>query len=103
MPWRRAEIPAAGGHGNARSVGAVQSVLACGGEVGGRRSCSEAGCRAVFEEQAAGTDLVLGVAGRFGIGYGLDSPGDADRPQRQQRASGVAGAARWSSTTSTPA
>ena len=25
-PWRRAEIPAAGGHGNARSVAAVQSV-----------------------------------------------------------------------------
>ncbi|MEZ5266217.1 MAG: serine hydrolase domain-containing protein [Acidimicrobiales bacterium] len=30
--WRRAEIPAAGGTGNARSVAAVQSVLSCGGE-----------------------------------------------------------------------
>src|SRR3954447_5672718 len=46
--WRRAEIPAAGGHGNARSVAAVQSVLACGGESGGVRLLSEAGCRAVM-------------------------------------------------------
>ena len=72
--WRRAEIPAANGHGNARSVATVQSVLACGGEVGGRRYLSEAGCRAVFEEQAHGTDLVLGIPVRFGMGYGLSSP-----------------------------
>jgi CubicO group peptidase (beta-lactamase class C family) len=38
--WRRAEIPAAGGHGNARSVAMVQSALACGGEVGGVRLLS---------------------------------------------------------------
>ena len=30
--WRRAEIPAANGHGNARSVAKVQSIVACGGE-----------------------------------------------------------------------
>ena len=76
--WRRAEIPAAGGHGNARSVTQVQSVLACGG-IGRRpdgtevRLLSEAGCRAVFEEQIHGTDLVLGVPFRLGIGYGLTS------------------------------
>ena len=33
--WRRAEIPAANGFGNARSVAAVQSVIACGGERAG--------------------------------------------------------------------
>lgn len=71
IPWRRAEIPAANGHGNARSVGVIQSVLACGGEVGGVRLLSEKGCEAVFEEQANGTDLVLGVPLRFGVGYGL--------------------------------
>jgi CubicO group peptidase (beta-lactamase class C family) len=69
--WRRAEIPAAGGHGNARSVAAVQSVLACGGEVGGHRFMSERGCDAVFEQQSQGTDLVLGVPLSFGMGYGL--------------------------------
>jgi CubicO group peptidase (beta-lactamase class C family) len=72
--WRRAEIPAAGGHGNARCVARVQSVLACGGEVDGVRVLSESGCDAVFEEQAHGTDLVLGTPLRLGMGYGLNSP-----------------------------
>ncbi|HZT67184.1 MAG TPA: serine hydrolase domain-containing protein [Acidimicrobiales bacterium] len=71
--WRRAEIPAANGHGNARSVATVQSVMACGGEVGGVRLLSEAGCRAVFEGQSNGMDLVLGIPIRFGLGYGLAS------------------------------
>ncbi len=72
--WRRAEIPAANGHGNARAVVAVQSVLACAGEVGGVRVLSPAGCEAVFREQAYGTDLVLGAPLRLGIGYGLVAP-----------------------------
>jgi CubicO group peptidase (beta-lactamase class C family) len=70
-PWRRAEIPAANGHGNARSVAAVQSVVANGGEVGGVRLLSEAGCERIFIEQAHGTDLVLGGPVRLGTGYGL--------------------------------
>jgi CubicO group peptidase (beta-lactamase class C family) len=72
--WRRSEIPAAGGHGNARSVATVQSVLACGGEVNGVRVLSEAGCEAVLEEVTYTPDLVLGVPLRFGMGYGLNSP-----------------------------
>ena len=81
--WRRAEIPAANGHGNARSVGLIQSVLACGGELGGRRYLSEAGCQVVFEEQSNGPDLVIGLPLRFGMGYGLPTPdmpiGDSPR------------------------
>jgi CubicO group peptidase (beta-lactamase class C family) len=73
--WRRAEIPAANGHGNARSVAAVQSLIACGGEVGGRRILSSAGAARVFEEQLSGPDLVLGGPLRFGLGYGLPLPG----------------------------
>ena len=38
--WRRAEVPAANGHGNARSVARVMSALACGGEVDGVRLLS---------------------------------------------------------------
>jgi CubicO group peptidase (beta-lactamase class C family) len=72
--WRRAEIPAAGGHGNARSVARVQSVLSHGGEVDGIRFMSPTGGDAVFEEQAKGTDLVLGVPLCLGIGYGINSP-----------------------------
>jgi CubicO group peptidase (beta-lactamase class C family) len=73
VPWRRAEIPAAGGHGNARSVARVQSVLSHGGEVDGTRYLSPAGCDAVFEQQAKGTDLVLGVPLCLGMGYGINS------------------------------
>jgi CubicO group peptidase (beta-lactamase class C family) len=69
--WRRAEIPAANGHGNARSVAAVQSVIAGRGEARGVRLFSEKTCDLVFEEQTNGTDLVLTVPIRFGMGYGL--------------------------------
>ena len=69
--WTGAEIPAANGHGNARSVALVQSVMANGGEVGGRRLLSEEGCRAVFREQSNGDDVILGTPIRFGLGYGL--------------------------------
>jgi len=69
--WRRAEIPAANGHGNARSVGTVQSIIAGRGQARGVRLLSERTCDAIFEEQADGTDLVLGAPVRFGIGYGL--------------------------------
>ncbi len=70
--WRRAEIPAANGHGNARSVVAVQSAVAQGGEARGVRLLSEKGCAAIFEEQARGTDLVLGIPLRIGMGYGIN-------------------------------
>jgi CubicO group peptidase (beta-lactamase class C family) len=69
--WRRAEIPAANGHGNARSVAAIQSVIAGRGESGGVRLLSAAGTDPIFEEQANGNDLVLGLPTRFGMGYGL--------------------------------
>ena len=71
--WQRAEIPAANGHGNARSVAAIQSIIACGGEARGTRLLSEQGLAAIFEEQANGRDLVLNVPLRFGMGFGLAS------------------------------
>jgi CubicO group peptidase (beta-lactamase class C family) len=71
--WRQAEIPAGNGHGNARSIARVQSLVACGGAVNGKRILSEAGVGRVFEEQTFGVDLVLGFPIRFGLGYGLKS------------------------------
>jgi CubicO group peptidase (beta-lactamase class C family) len=71
VAWRRAEIPAAGGHGNARSVGAVQSVLACGGTARGVRLLSPEGCERALAEQYRGPDVILGVPMRYGNGYGL--------------------------------
>ena len=76
-PWRRAEIPAAGGHGNARSVARVQSVLSHGGEVDGVRILSAAGCEMALEQQITGPDLVFGLPMTFGMGYGINS---ADLP-----------------------
>jgi CubicO group peptidase (beta-lactamase class C family) len=72
--WRRAEIPAAGGHGNARSVALVQSIISGGGQRNGHRFLSEAGVQRIFEEQTNGMDLVLGLDTRYGMGYGLSSP-----------------------------
>jgi len=71
--WRRAEIPAANGHGNARSVVGVQSILANGGQASGKRLMSQEGCGVIFDEQTNGMDLVLGIPVRFGMGYGLTS------------------------------
>ncbi len=39
--WRNAEIPAANGHGNARSVSRITAALACGGELDGIHLLSE--------------------------------------------------------------
>jgi CubicO group peptidase (beta-lactamase class C family) len=69
--WRQAEIGAANGHGNARSVARIQSVVSNGGEVDGVRLLSPETIETIFEEQSNGMDLVLGVPLRFGIGYGL--------------------------------
>jgi len=70
--WRGAEIPAAGGTGNARSVAEIHTILANGG-IGrdGRRYLSEAGCRKALEPQIEGTDLILGIPVKFGMGFGL--------------------------------
>jgi len=71
--WRRCESPAANGQGNARSVALTQSIISHGGETQGKRFLSTAGVEKLFEVQADGTDLVLGVPSRFGMGYGLTS------------------------------
>ena len=69
--WRAAEIPAAGGFGNARSIARIHAALACGGAVNGVRLMSESGARRALEEQIDGIDQVLMVRLRHGIGFGL--------------------------------
>lgn len=69
--WRGAEIPAAGGTGNARSVAEIHAILANGGVAKGKRFLSEAGCRKALELQIEGNDLILGGPARFGLGFGL--------------------------------
>lgn len=71
--WRMAEIPAANGHGNARSVARIQSALACGGVSNGVRLFSEATAKSVMAERIGGEDMALGTPVHFGLGFGLNS------------------------------
>jgi CubicO group peptidase (beta-lactamase class C family) len=74
VAWRRAEIPAAGGHGNARSVALAQCAVSHGGSARGVDLLTPATVERIFDVQAAGRDLVLGIGVTFGVGYGLNSP-----------------------------
>ncbi len=68
--WRSADIGAANGHANARSVAQVLSVVT----LQNRRFLSTDAVDSIFDVQADGIDLVLGVPLRFGIGFGLAKP-----------------------------
>ncbi|HUY00635.1 MAG TPA: serine hydrolase domain-containing protein [Candidatus Deferrimicrobium sp.] len=69
--WRAAEIPAANGHGNARSIARVGAALACGGELDGVKLLSPATIERALEEQSYCKDAVLRTPVRFGLGFGL--------------------------------
>lgn len=71
--WRAAEIPAANGHGNARSVAMIQSIIANRGEFNAHRFFSPSTSDYIFQTQSHGIDQVLGVESHFGMGYGLAS------------------------------
>lgn len=71
--WRAAEIPAANGHGNARSIVRAQTHMANGGSAFGRTIMSEEGAARIFDRQSATEDLVLGLPIVFGMGYGLST------------------------------
>ena len=69
--WRRAEIPAAGGHGNGRSIAESMALIANGGTYKGKRIFSEDLIKHALDEQIRGNDLVLVEPLRWGIGFGL--------------------------------
>ncbi len=70
--WRRAEIPAANGHGNARSLVRIQTPLACGGSAFGVDLFSAKTAGSVMEPRIEGDDLVLMVPFTFGLGFALN-------------------------------
>jgi len=72
--WRRADIGAGNGHGNARSAARIQSAVACGGEIDGVRLLAPKTINRIFEVQSDGIDLVLGYRLKIGVGYGLPWP-----------------------------
>lgn len=69
--WRRSDIGAANGHGNARSLAWSQSAISHAGLVQGRRLLSSPIIERIFDIQADGLDQVLMVPVVFGIGYAL--------------------------------
>lgn len=70
--WRAAEIPAANGHGTARSLARIYGALARGGEVDGVRILERDSIERAIEEQVFGPDAVLGALPmRFGLGFML--------------------------------
>src|SRR5262249_7848842 len=69
--WRRADIGAGNGHGNARSLARLQAAVACGGGVDGVRPLSPRTLERIFEVQSDGLDLVIGIPSRWGVGYSL--------------------------------
>lgn len=70
LAWRRAQIPAVNGFGNARSVALVQSVLANQGSAGGVRLLSPKGCEPAWQEVLRGEDRVLGTPMCWTVGFG---------------------------------
>lgn len=69
--WRAADMGALNGHGNARSVARILSVISRGGTVDGVRLLSPETIDTIFEEQTNGVDLALGIPLRFGLGFAL--------------------------------
>ncbi len=70
--WRAAELPAANGHGNGRSLATIYSALAQGGGELCSRDAVEA-CGAT--EHAAREDMVLGFLVRRSLGFILSTAG----------------------------
>lgn len=67
-----AVMPSTSGIGNGRSIARITSMMAMGGELGGRRYLSRATVEEAGTEQSFQEDRLLGWC-RFGLGFGLDS------------------------------
>ena len=72
--WRRADIGSANGHGNARSLVRALSPISLGGMANGARLLRPDTIELIFREQAHGTDLVLAMPARWGVGFALPDP-----------------------------
>lgn len=73
--WRAAELGAVNGHGNARSLARILSVITLGGTVDGHQLVTPEVIERIFDVQADGTDVVIGFPMCFGVGFGLAQGG----------------------------
>jgi CubicO group peptidase (beta-lactamase class C family) len=90
--WRRAEIPGANGHGDARSLARVYGALAHHGSTDGAHVLSQDGVARCHAELSHGPDLVLQLTTRFGHGFMLPQDRPDARLGRGTRAFGHPGA-----------
>jgi CubicO group peptidase (beta-lactamase class C family) len=67
--WRGAEIPAANGHGNARSIARVYAALACGGNLDGVALLRAETIANASRVETSGVDRVLQFPIHWGLGY----------------------------------
>ncbi len=74
--WRKSEIPAAGGHGNGRSIAECMALISNCGQVYGKKLLSENTLDNIFDEQITGHDLVMDKLVKWGIGFGLPIKND---------------------------
>jgi len=76
--WRSAEVPAANGHTNARSLARLYGALARGGEVDGVRLLSAGAVKRAAAQQVCSPDAVLVMETRRSLGFMLPVPGQPD-------------------------
>lgn len=75
IAWRRAEIGAANGNGNARAIATIHSTLACG-SANGVRLLSDKGRYRALEVQSNGKDLIIEAPMKWGMGFALEMPSE---------------------------
>ncbi|KAM0234617.1 hypothetical protein ACHAP5_010011 [Fusarium lateritium] len=73
--WRNAELGGGNGHGNARSIARILSMVSLGGTVDGKRCLKPETIDLIFEQMSNGTDLVTNLPIRWGIGFGITGEG----------------------------
>jgi len=90
--WRKAEIPAANGHGTARSIAKLYGALAVGGSRDGVHVLSQETIEMARQTESDGKDLVLGqLHTRFGLGFMLGTEDVSMGPNKDAMGHGGAG------------
>ena len=90
--WRKAEIPAANGHGTARALSKLYGILANGGSRDGVHVLNPETIELGRQTQSDGKDLVLGhMHTRFGLGFMLGTKNVSMGPNPQSFGHGGAG------------
>ena len=71
LAWRRAEIGASNGHGNARGLVRALSPISLGGTANGVDLLTPETIERIFDVQAVGDDQVLAAPVKWGLGFAL--------------------------------